>query len=258
MASLVVFGDDGSPGADTAWGWINNQTWPGWSAEVVTGSLPEEQPPAPDETHELTAWESPHPRAARPEAELDSVSHLMAPTDPRIILGVRSDADLIVVGSRGLNVVHAVLVGSTVEWLMHHPPAPLAIIRTSDPVSRVLVCIDGSAHAQRAVEAFASLPWSGQTEARVLGVYDGWAEVEQGMSAAAATLDDADIPTKSQEIRGRPSPTILGQIEELRPDLVVLGTRGLTGWHRLLLGSTASAVVRSAPTSCLVACRDEQ
>jgi nucleotide-binding universal stress UspA family protein len=78
------------------------------------------------------------------------------------------------------------------------------------------------------------------------------------MSAAAATLENAGIPAKAQEVRGRPSPTILGQIEELRPDLVVLGTRGLTGWRRLLTGSTASAVVRSAPTSCLVACHDEQ
>ena len=45
-------------------------------------------------------------------------------------------------------------------------------------------------------------------------------------------------------------------IAELGAHPVVLGTRGLTGWERLRPGSTASAVVRTAPGSCLVACID--
>ena len=32
---LLVFGDDGSSGADVAWLWVNEQVWPGWRIEVV-------------------------------------------------------------------------------------------------------------------------------------------------------------------------------------------------------------------------------
>jgi nucleotide-binding universal stress UspA family protein len=55
---------------------------------------------------------------------------------------------------------------------------------------------------------------------------------------------------------GRATDTILASLEETGADLVVLGTRGLTGWRRLRLGSTASAVVRSAPCDALVACSE--
>lgn len=47
-------------------------------------------------------------------------------------------------------------------------------------------------------------------------------------------------------------PTILGMIEKTEPDLVVLGTRGLSGLRRAVMGSTASAVVHHARCSVLV------
>jgi nucleotide-binding universal stress UspA family protein len=42
-------------------------------------------------------------------------------------------------------------------------------------------------------------------------------------------------------------------IKDLRPDLVVLGTQGLTGLPRLLLGSVAGFVAHQAPCSVLLA-----
>jgi nucleotide-binding universal stress UspA family protein len=45
---------------------------------------------------------------------------------------------------------------------------------------------------------------------------------------------------------GQPSPVILDLARELAPDLIVLGTRGLTGLRHLLLGSTAERVVQHA------------
>ena len=35
MPKRMVFGDDGSPGADSAWLWINSHDWPGWTIEVL-------------------------------------------------------------------------------------------------------------------------------------------------------------------------------------------------------------------------------
>jgi nucleotide-binding universal stress UspA family protein len=57
-------------------------------------------------------------------------------------------------------------------------------------------------------------------------------------------------------VEGSPTDMILHQIELREPQLVVLGTRGLTGWKRLRLGSTAGIVVRATRCSILVACSE--
>jgi nucleotide-binding universal stress UspA family protein len=46
---------------------------------------------------------------------------------------------------------------------------------------------------------------------------------------------------------GDPATEILRAIEELKPELVALGTHGRTGLAHLLLGSVAEKVVRSSP-----------
>ena len=56
--------------------------------------------------------------------------------------------------------------------------------------------------------------------------------------------------------KGAPTAAIAGEIDRRRPDLAVLGTRGLTGMRRFHLGSTASAIARSATCSVLVACAE--
>lgn len=254
---LLVFGDDGSWGADVAWLWVANHRWPGWRAEVVTATPP--PLPAPlRNVAELEEWESRHPRLPVAESGLESIRHLSAPSDPRVLLGGRSDATLLVVGFRGLGHVRALLVGSTGEWLLHHPPAPMAMVRSATPVRRVVACVDGSEHAQRAVEAFARLPWADGTEVVVLGVWDGWAEPEAGQARALASLQAAGITAEARAARGKAAPAVLQTLEEVDAQLVVLGTRGLTGWNRLRLGSTAGTVVRAAHCSALVACVDDR
>jgi nucleotide-binding universal stress UspA family protein len=253
---LLVFGDDGSRGADVAWLWVCNHRWPGWRAEVLT-STPEPFPPASwDHAPEPAEWESPHPRRAG-DSELAAVRHLSAAMDPRLLLGDRRDADLLVVGPRGLSRVEALMLGSTTEWLLHHPPAPMAVVRSAAPVRRAVVCVDGSVHAQAAVEAFARLPWASDSEATVLGVDHGVTDLESGQTRARRALEAAGVAVQVATVRGRPAASILDRAHETDAQLIVLGTRGLTGWKRLRLGSTAGTVVRAAGCSALVACADE-
>lgn len=251
---LMVFGDDGSPGADVAWLWVCTHQWEGWRAEVVTAA-PATLPPEPSgSSPEPKEWDSPHARLRVSQSALASIRHLREEADPRVVLGRRSDADLLVVGPRGLGHVKALLVGSTTEWLLHHPPAPLAIVRSAAPVRRVVACVDGSVHAQAAVDAFARLPWAGGTEVVVFSVYDGWSDIESGQAGALASLAREGVTATSMDVRGRGAHTILEQLDELRPQLVLLGTRGLTGWRRMTLGSTAGAVARATTCSVLLAC----
>jgi nucleotide-binding universal stress UspA family protein len=175
-----------------------------------------------------------------------------------LLLNDQADADLVVVGHSGLGHLRSAWMGSTAEWLLHHPSAPLALVRSAATVHRVLCCLDGSAHARRALDAFLALPLSGETEVTVLGVDDGRADVDEAIAAALTALDAAGIGAKVERARGKPTGIILDRVDADQPQLVVLGTKGLTGWKRLRLGSTAAAVVHHASCNSLLACVDDE
>ena len=250
---LLVFGDDGKPSSDLAWRWITAHSWPGWSIDVLTADT--------DATH--IEWGAPtrtqpwNPPWDRDSAELEGVPirFLTAASDPRALLADAA-ADLMVVGIKPAGPFAAALTGSTTEWLLHHPPSPLAIIRRTDPVARVLVCVDGSPHAAKALDAFTSLPFAASSMVTLLTVDDGRTDTN-ATDDVARDLDGRVAEVTVAQASGEPTEEILGAIETSRADLVVLGTRGLTGWKRLRLGSTASAVVRSTTSDSLVAGVDD-
>jgi nucleotide-binding universal stress UspA family protein len=252
---LLVLGDDGQEPSHRAWKWILAHRWPGWQVEVLTADTGEElvewgKPPKREE------WTPPWPRSETvPEAA--STRFMRVRTDPRAMLAEREGVDLMVLGLRTHSYLQAMVTGSTTEWTMHHPPSPLVVATCSDPVEKVTVCVDGSAHSRYAYETFARLPFAPDSHVTVLAVDDGRADAQAGAEEAAADLDGrvADIHVMLES--GRPTQTILAHLDRARPQLVVLGTRGLTGWKRLRLGSTASAVVRAAHCSSLVACQEE-
>ena len=66
-----------------------------------------------------------------------------------------------------------------------------------------------------------------------------------------------DNPEKEMQIlrrvaRGSPAKTIANEARETDADLIVVGTHGRTGLARMLLGSTAEALLRKAPCQVLV------
>jgi nucleotide-binding universal stress UspA family protein len=56
---------------------------------------------------------------------------------------------------------------------------------------------------------------------------------------------------------GRPTDEILRLRDEVSADLIVIGSRGLNAFKRVLLGSDAEGVVRHAPCPVLVVRRDQ-
>lgn len=252
----LVFGDDGSRGADVAWLWINSHPWPGWRVVVLTGADPPYQPSSWGAQATPETWKAPWGRKDLKSSDAAVVEYLHANTDPRLLLDDQSDADLIVVGHSGLGHLRSTWMGSTAEWLLHHPVAPLAIVRSAAKVQRALCCFDGSAHAARALDAFVGFPLSAETEVTVLSVDDGRADVDAAIAVALTTLDTAGIEAKVERARGNPSRVILEYLDSEQTQLVVLGTKGLTGWRRLRLGSTAAAVVHHASCNSLLACID--
>ena len=256
----LTFADDGSTGADVAWLWVNNHEWPGWGADVLTVQPVTTGPPLGPEAAQPHPWQPPEPRETFTETGLTDLVHLTARGDPRAVLGALTDASLLVIGPRGSGVWKHLHLGSTAEWLLQCPPAPLVIVRHAHPTRRVLVCVDGSAHSTYAVHVLAGLPWLRRCEVTVLGVAEHDRDPEVSVHAAVDALSDGAARVDpmvrragSQEVSGNVRVDIFVALDRLGPDLVVLGSRGHTGLRRLRLGSTASAVAHHAPCSVLLA-----
>lgn len=260
MMPTITFGDDGSPGADVAWGWITAQRWPGWTVDVITVTDPSPRLESLFTHEPLHAFEPAVPRLAPPDSEIAEVRHLTTAFDPRVILSEREDTSLLVVGARGRGLLKAMHIGSTAEWLLQCPTAPTVIARSSRPVRTVLACIDGSAHAQAAVAALARMPWVTDTRVTLLSVRENGADLEAAIGAASAVLASAGAPVDAVTLETDPTAitttvrhTIIDQVDQRAPDLVVLGTAGVTGWERVRVGSVAGTVAHHAPGTVLLA-----
>lgn len=119
---------------------------------------------------------------------------------------------------------------------------------------KILICTDGSAHAQDALR-FASFFVKGtQGPVKVLGVAESRGEeakVREILSHAQEIL--GEVPNLETLVRtGHAAEEILKEGEKGDYELVVLGARGRRGITRFLLGSTAMRVVEHSPVSVLI------
>ncbi len=72
-------------------------------------------------------------------------------------------------------------------------------------------------------------------------------EGEEALDVVETACANHDVPVERVRLEGRPSQRIVEYATEHGGDLIVMGTHGRGGLDRLLLGSVAERVVRSAP-----------
>ena len=243
----ILLGDDDSPGADLAWLWIHAQRWDGSTLTVLRAETPAYGAADDDgEARPAEPW-----RPLIDGAGFDRIDFVSATADPRVAL-TTTKADLIVVGpaAGGLGPRR---IGSTTEWLLHDPAAPVVLARRGRPIRRVVLCADGSEHSARAASVLASFPWASDLDIEILAVDDGRTDPDAAIDRMASLLRGSGATVHATVRRGKkPHREILRVLDTSEPDLVVLGTHGLTTLRRLTLGSTANAVAQLAPCSVLV------
>jgi nucleotide-binding universal stress UspA family protein len=71
-------------------------------------------------------------------------------------------------------------------------------------------------------------------------------------------LGDSGVKVSHDVLYGSPESRIVETAEEMKSDLIVIGSHGYKSWERLLLGSVSSSVVHHAPCSVLVVRTDAE
>ncbi len=197
--------------------------------------------------------------------------------------------DLAVLGTRGMSGLQRFLLGSVSEWILQEAPCSVLIVRGARRLTnrgiRVLLTTDGSLDAQRALEFLNRLRLPAQSEVTVFHAVEGsdYRVVQDDFrSLIVDSSGHADLVKLSQDIQtrrevagralvkdvkrglanryskgehlstGHAAEEILHAARRFRADLIVMGSRGLTGIKRQFLGSVSTRVAYHAPCSVLV------
>jgi nucleotide-binding universal stress UspA family protein len=187
-------------------------------------------------------------------------------------------ATLLVVGSRGHGALGTMLMGSTSAELIDMAPCPVLVARTATLLP-ILLATDGSEDARLAEQLVAGLPGLAGASVRVVSV----AELETPWEPALTPWEDAQTRlvhatyveekrahqeriagavvdrlaaagiAATWEVRtGDVASQVIEAAREHEAALVVIGSRGLTGLARLVVGSVARNILVHAPVSVLV------
>jgi nucleotide-binding universal stress UspA family protein len=191
--------------------------------------------------------------------------HLIeGPVAPAIVtLAEEIGAGLIVMGSRGLGGIRRALMGSVSDSVVQHAHCPVMVVR-AEPVlfpTKLLVATDRSREAQLGATTAADLAKSTNSELHVVHV--GFEQLRDEAQKELDTEVGMIRESGAQDIQahlnfGMPARSIVELAEELGAGLIVMGSRGLGGVRRALLGSISDSVVRHAHCPVLVVRQEEE
>ena len=212
------------------------------------------------------------------------------PAEEIVGLAEEIKAGLIVVGSRGLGGIRRALVGSVSDSVVRHAHCPVLVVRGEEsggPVllsKKMLLATDGSEDAALAARIAADLAQKTGSELHTVHVRPGIVPHHPGYYVGPGVAEDAErkererlereaqklLDTQAEEVRdaggnvarahlkvGRSDEEIVGLAEEMGAGLIVMGSRGLGGVRRALMGSVSDSVVRHTHCPVLVVRRRE-
>lgn len=198
------------------------------------------------------------------------------PAETILLAANRHHVDLVVLGAHGRSDIQQCQLGSVSRRIVLYASCPVLVVKQPVAALRhVVIGVDGSQEAEAAAEFLLRLSLPDSTRVTVASVIpplpygqapltedhaarlqqiQGQVEEETRKSVnrvvekirAQACLADGTV------VSGHPARELLKLIEAVQPDLVVVGSRGLTGDSRYLMGSVSDSVVLYAPCAVLV------
>ncbi|MEP0546997.1 MAG: universal stress protein [Rhodothermales bacterium] len=198
---------------------------------------------------------------------------------PEVVLGYvdDEDVDLVVMGTHGRRGLRRMLMGSVAAEVVRLAPCPVFTVGGREAgergwaIRRIVAPVDFSDHSVLAARHAAALVQAYDADLTLFHVVDAATVPTGGTPTLGPVRVSAnEVQTRSQktlerlaadlraefpavgDVRafvgvGRPASDIVDFAEEHDADLVVVGSHGRTGMKRLLMGSVAEQVVRSAP-----------
>lgn len=207
------------------------------------------------------------PKTAEVSARLETGR----PAEMILSVAEEEKADLIVLGARGLSPVKELLLGSVSHRVLAHASCPALIVnRALVSLSHILLPLQGPEDAEAAVRFLTAKPFKNPGEITVLSA-EPFAQPTWPVGSSDKSLADdlfkvtecfvGDVAARLAALGYRATPVvrteapgaaILKHAETTKPDLLLMGSRGLGGVSRFMLGSVSHAVLNRAPCPVLI------
>lgn len=196
---------------------------------------------------------------------------------------IASDADLIAMGSRGTKGIKSIIVGSVARIVAMTSPRPVLVVKTPKKNKtgklKILYATDGSDYAINTGRLLNLMPFKGDAEITALNVISSahidiperyWMEVDDNIKKDVANIREAEFGRADKILKeaketlekmfkeinlsikfGDPSIEILNLAEEIKADIIAVGSSGLRG-VKGMLGSISRYVLLNANCSVLI------
>ena len=191
----------------------------------------------------------------------------------------KHNAETLVLGSGGYSSEDGHHVGALASRCIRKAPVEVLLVRNyqDHPFEDIVACVDFSENSNRAVHRAAALAAQDKSRLKLIHVFrpPAYSETEMGWLGPAFPVAPPDdlMESLKQRLDGFASRIaeeyklenitsevitshsihrgIWEALKEIQADLVVLGTRGRTGFKSLLLGTTAEGLLNNTPCSAL-------
>jgi len=193
-------------------------------------------------------------------------AHCLWGSVPEVILNQAADCDLIVLGSRGVLGWKRLFAGSIINAVAAKATQPVAVVKTSAtppaPLGRrLLVAVGSSPWSREALEHALQLAQAQDLELCVLHVDHMWprrgeypthSDGKNLLTWAEARAAMIGVAYEGILAEGLVLDAILNTATYKSCDTIVMGSRGIVGWKRLVLGDIANSVIAKAPQPVFV------
>ena len=282
----IAIATDFSETAMAAFGWALELARQHGSDLVLVHALLPATPPAPefvqmperyyrDVRDEARARLEALMAEVRPAGLSVSIELVVGATAPGILAATeRRQADVLVVGTRGLTGWKRIVVGSTAAQVVRDARLPVLTVHPADgrparAPRTILVPTDFSTDAWLAAETALRVLLPAESGRLVLlhayrlpgGAFARQAASDTVAEAARAARSNIEVLAKSfarpnlvveaEVAEGLPAQLIVEHASRLGADLVAMGTHGRSALERLWIGSTAERVIATAPCPVL-------
>jgi nucleotide-binding universal stress UspA family protein len=177
--------------------------------------------------------------------------------------------DLVVAGSRGHSALASLIIGSTAKRLIRKCPASVWIVKNKviEPPTKILAAVDMSDVSRLALQQAVWIAQLANAQLHVVHVIESTglsanlldtkvvgppakplrdlieSEVRQQFEDFLSLNIPEGITTKKRLLWGSPAQEVVSLANELKADLIVVGTVGRSGVAGILLGNTAESVL---------------
>lgn len=176
------------------------------------------------------------------------------------------DSAMIVLASHGRTGVGRAVIGSVAARVVQAAHNPVFVVRArrggsgagmAEPIRKILVPVDGSSFAERALPVVSQYFKGGDTRVDLLYVievprYANQAQAGEYVKWLANKVSEENLPTGYEVQEGSPTAQIIEASNNLDVDLIAMSTHGRSGLDRFVLGSVAERVLHEADRPLLL------